>query len=99
MNVLVLRELDDAQLSDLAALLARSEETNGHPALAEPQRAAAARRDLGAEGALAVLGYEGDALVGCAFVTPAPDGAAAVHVAVDPAHRDGTIKSELLRTA
>jgi mycothiol synthase len=118
MNVLVLHELDDAQLSDIAALLARCEKADGHPALAEPQRAAAARRDLGAEGAQAVLGYEGGspdalgaldspgALVGCAFITPAPDGATAVHVAVDPAHRGGNgpdgpepIKTELLRIA
>jgi mycothiol synthase len=102
MNVLVLGELDDAQLSDIAALVTRAEEADGHPALAEPQRAVAARRDLGVQGALAVLGYEGNALVGCAFITPAPDGATAVHVAVDPAHRGGTgpkIKTELIRTA
>jgi mycothiol synthase len=112
MNVLVLRALDETQRSEIAALLARCEKADGHPALAEPQRAAAARRDLGAEGALAVLGYVGDELVGCAFITPAPDGATAVHVAVDPEHRgdNGThdtdtdtdtepIKTELLRTA
>jgi mycothiol synthase len=111
MNVLVLSELDDTQLSDLSALLTRSQEFDGHPALAEPQRAAAARRDLGAEGARAVLGYEGRSLVGCAFVTPATDGATALHVAIDPRHRrdaapvagaaDGTesIKSALMRIA
>ena len=41
MNVLVLSELDEAQLSDLAALLVRCAHVDGHPALAEPQRAAA----------------------------------------------------------
>ena len=101
MNVLVLSELDDAQLSDLSALLARCEEFDGHPALAEPQRAAAARRDLGAHGAHAVLGYEGDALIGCAFVMPAIDGATALHVAVDPLHREEgkDIKAALIGTA
>ncbi len=55
----------------LSALLARCEAFDGHPALPEPQRAAVARRDLGAHGARAVLGYEGGALVGCALITPA----------------------------
>jgi mycothiol synthase len=111
MNVLVLSELDDTQLSDLSALLARCEQFDGHPALAEPQRAAAARRDLGAEGAHAVLAYERNWLVGCAFITPATDGATALHVAIDPLHRGdvepvaGTpgatesIKTALLRIA
>src|ERR1019366_3562064 len=82
MNVLVLSQLDDTQLSDLSSLLTRCEEFDGHPALAEPQRAAAARRDLGAEGARAVLAYEGHSLVGCAFITPATDGATGRHVAI-----------------
>jgi mycothiol synthase len=104
MNELVLRELDEAQLADLGALLARCEKADRHPALAGPQREAAARRDLGAQGALVVLGYEveGGELVGCAFITPAPDGATALHVAVDPAYRGGDrepVKTELLRTA
>jgi mycothiol synthase len=99
MNVLVLSELDDAQLSDLSALLHRCEEFDRHPALAEPQRVAAARKDLGAEGAHAVLAYEGDALWGCALVTPAIDGAAALHVAVDPLHRSlADLKPLLLQT-
>jgi mycothiol synthase len=99
MNVLVLSELDDAQRSDLSALLLRCEEFDRHPALAEPQRVAAARKDLGAEGALAVLAYEAEALVGCALVTPAIDGAAALHVAVDPSRRaDADLKPLLLRT-
>ena len=99
MNVLVLSELTAQQLADMSELLARCAQFDRHPALAEPQRAAAARRDLGAEGALAVLGYESDQLVGCAVVTPAIDGATALHVAVDPAHRDGSIRAEILRTA
>jgi mycothiol synthase len=88
MNVLVLSELDDAQLADLAALLVRCALADGHPALAEPQRAAATRRDLGADGSRVVLGYEDVVLIGCAFITPAIDGATALHVAVDPGHRD-----------
>ncbi len=101
MNVLVLSELDDAQLSDLSALLARCEAFDGHPALAEPQRAAAARRDLGAHGAHAILGYEDGALIGCAMVTPAIDGATALHVAVDPLQRQegNAVKTALLGTA
>jgi mycothiol synthase len=97
MNVLVLSQLDDTQLSDLSSLLTRCEEFDGHPALAEPQRAAAARRDLGAEGARAVLAYEGHSLVGCAFITPATDGATALHVAIDPLHRARSIKTLLIR--
>jgi len=111
MNVLVLSELDDAQLSDLSTLLTRCEEADGHSALAEPQRAAAARRDLGADGAHVVLAYEADSLIGCVFITPATDGAIALHVAIDPLHRgaDGggrrperggeRLRTALLRTA
>jgi mycothiol synthase len=102
MNVVVRRELDPVELAELSALLTRCERADHHPALAEPQRAAAARTDLGAEGAQVVLAYEDQSgLVGCAFITPALDGAQALHIAVDPAHRDGSegTKRELLRTA
>jgi mycothiol synthase len=108
-NLLVLRKLDPVQLVDLAALLARCEQADHHPALAEPQRAAASRADLGADGAQVVLAYgDGDdppggggTLIGCAFITPALDGATALHVAVDPSHRGGpeAVQAELLRTA
>ena len=102
MNVQVLGALDAVQLAELDALLTRCERADHHPALAEPQREAAARADLGGHGAQVVLAYEDeDGLVGCSFVTPALDGATAVHVAVDPDHRDGRegIAHELLRTA
>ena len=104
MNVQVLGALDATQLAELAALLTRCERADHHPALAEPQRAAAARSDLGGNGAHVVLAYsdrESDGLVGCAFITPALDGATALHVAVDPDHRDGPegIQHELLRAA
>jgi mycothiol synthase len=100
MNVQVLGALDATQLAELAALLTRCERADHHPALAEPQRAAAARSDLGGNGAHVLLAYE-DGLVGFAFITPALDGATALHVAVDPDHRDGPegIQHELLRTA
>jgi mycothiol synthase len=89
MNVQVLTELDEGQLDELAKLLARCEQADGHPALAEPQRAAAARRDLGGHGDRAVLAYdEGGDLIGCAFIAPAIDGATALHVAIDPQHRE-----------
>ena len=85
MNVQVLGALDAVQLAELTALLTRCERADHHPALAEPQREAAARPDLGGHGARVVLAYEdGDDLVGCAFVTPALDGATALHVAIDP---------------
>ncbi len=101
MNVLVLRALDPVQRTELSALLARCEQADHHPALAEPQRAAAARADLGGHGAQVVLAYDDTSLVGCAFVTPALDGATALHVAVDPAHRSENegIQRQLLRTA
>ncbi len=102
MDMLALRALDAAQLAELAALLTRCERADHHPALAEPQRAAAARPDLGGHGAQVVLAYEDpDGLVGCAFITPALDGATALHVAVDPGHRIGAraIQHELLQTA
>jgi mycothiol synthase len=100
MDVQVLRALDPEQRADLSALLDRCEQADHHPALAEPQRAAAGRADLGANGAQVVLAYEGG-LIGCAFVTPALDGATALHVAVDPDHRSGHegVQDALLRTA
>jgi mycothiol synthase len=106
MDVVVLRTLDPVQRGDLAALLDRCERADHHPALAEPQRAAAARADLGGNGARVVLAYDGG-LVGCAVITPALDGATALHVAVDPDHRIGAggaggaggIQDALLRTA
>ena len=100
MNVLVLRALDPVQLSEVSALLTRCERADHHPALAEPQRAAAARSDLGGHGARIVMAYD-DGLVGCALVTPALDGATALHTAVDPEHRGVTegIQHTLLATA
>jgi mycothiol synthase len=102
MNVVVRGSLDPVQLAELASLLARCERADHHPALAEPQRVAASRPDLGGHGAQVVLAYDDpDGLVGCAFITPAPDGATALHVAVDPDHRAETegVQHELLRTA
>jgi mycothiol synthase len=101
MNVLVLRALDPAQLTELSALLTRCEQADHHPALAEPQRAAAVRADLGGHGALIVLAYDDASLIGCAFITPALDGATALHVAVDPAHRGEPegVQQELLEKA
>src|ERR1700677_791928 len=108
MNVVVLGALDPVQLAELASLLTRCERADHHHALAEPQRVAASRPDLGGNGSLVVLAYEDEdedenppGLVGCAFITPALDGATAPHVAVDPAHRSeaGGVQHELLRTA
>jgi mycothiol synthase len=91
MNVLVRHALDSVHLADLSALLTRCAEYDHHSALAEPQEMAVARSDLGGEGAQVVLAYDDEAdvgqLFGCAVITPALDGATALHVAVDPDHR------------
>src|ERR1700689_3384827 len=100
MNLVVVGSLDPVQLAELASLLTRCERADHHPALAEPQRVAASRPDLGGNGSQVVLAYEDSAgLVGCAFVTPALDGATALHVAVDPDYRTGDVQHELLKTA
>jgi mycothiol synthase len=109
-NVLVLRKLDAEQLSDLSALLTRCEQADGHPSLAEPQRMAVSRPDLGVPGApdgsgtvVVLLAHEGPALVGCAVLTPGPDRATALHVAVDPTWRGDSggwpIRREMIQTA
>jgi mycothiol synthase len=100
-NVLVLGELDADRHADLAALLTRSKKADGHPALAEPQRIAVARRDLGADGTRVVMAYADDRrgdLLGCAVLSPAPDGSTTVHVAIDPDHRAGD-EATSIRTA
>jgi mycothiol synthase len=101
MNVLVRHELDPVHLADLSALLTRCADHDHHPALAEPQEMAVARADLGDDGAQVVLAYEDTELVGCAVITPALDGATALHVAVDPEHRDQAegVQATLLRQA
>jgi mycothiol synthase len=101
MNVLVLRALEPPQLAEVAALLDRCERADRHPSLAEPERVAAARSDLGGHGAQIVLAYDDGALIGCALVRPALDGATALHIAVDPDHRGDKegVQHELLRTA
>ncbi len=102
MNVLVLRNLDAGQLSDLTALLARCEQADGSPPLAEPQRMALSEPD-GTAGLVVLLAYDGRALVGCAVLTPDPDGATSLHVAVDPSQRGATrgwpIQRELIQNA
>jgi mycothiol synthase len=99
-NVLVLSELDAAQRSEVAGLLARCEEADGHSPLAEPQEKAVARVDLGGHGAVAFLAHdEGSLLVGFAILTPATDGATALHVAVDPGHRGPSVRPGLIEAA
>ena len=102
MNVLVLRKLDAGQLSDLTALLARCEQADGSPPLAEPQRLALSEPDATA-GLVVLLAYDGPALVGCAVLTPGSDGATALHVAVDPSRRGATrgwpIRRQLIQDA
>jgi mycothiol synthase len=88
-NVQVLDQLDQVQRADLAALLERCEAADGHPALPEPQRLASARTDLGGDGDRVLLANGPDGMTGCAFLTPAADGSVALHLAIDPDHRDG----------
>jgi mycothiol synthase len=86
-NVQVLSELDPAQLTELGELLVRCESADGHPALAEPQRDAAAQPDLGGWGARALLASAGGALLGCAILSPTADGTTSLHLAIDPTRR------------
>lgn len=98
-DVQVVTQLGPAPLSDLAALLDRSEAADGHPALADPQRMAAAHPDLGGTGNRAVLAYDGAVLVGAAILSPAPHDTTAVHLATDPDHRQGGRARDALITA
>jgi mycothiol synthase len=99
-NVQVLGQLDQAQLGELAHLLARCETADGHPALPEPQRVAAARTDLGDNGNRVLLASGSDGLIGCGFLSPGVDGSVALHIAVDPAHRaSGEIHGVLIERA
>jgi mycothiol synthase len=43
---------------------------------------------------VALLGYDDGRLIGCAIITPGVDGAAALHVAIDPAHRAGGSRAD-----
>jgi mycothiol synthase len=102
-NVLVVEELDAAQLDHLRDLLARSDQADGHPALPDPQLGAAWHGTLQHSGLRALLAYDQDALVGAAFVSPANDGSSALHLVVDPARRAGSvgesIRSSLIERA
>jgi mycothiol synthase len=110
-NLLVLDRLDPAQQSALAALIARCEEADQHPALSEDLRDPAGRIDLIHHGARAVLavqpavsGESGDQgesgeLAGCATLTPGVDGLTSLHLAIDPAHRGGDLRTSLIAEA
>jgi mycothiol synthase len=111
-NLLVLDRLDRALQSALAALIARCEEADQHPALSEDLRDPAGRIDLIDHGARAVLAVEGEPaepgqpggeghleLVGCATLTPGADGLTSLHLAIDPAHRGGDLRTTLIDKA
>jgi mycothiol synthase len=102
----VLSQLDPARQSALDTLVARSEEADQHPALAEDLYDGAGRIDLHRHGARAVLAVSaemGDGgatgeLVGCATLTPAADGVTSLQVVVDPAHREHPADGDDVRT-
>jgi mycothiol synthase len=114
-NLLVLDRLDSAQQSALAALIARCEEADQHPALSEDLRDPAGRIDLIHHGARAVLAVQGESagsdgpgepggggqveLAGCATLTPGADGLTSLHLAIDPAHRGGDLRNTLIAKA
>jgi mycothiol synthase len=110
-NLLVLDRLDSAQQSALADLIARCEEADQHPALSEDLRDPAGRIDLIHHGARAVLAVEAESgepggggqgqgqLAGCATLTPGADGLTSLHLAIDPAHRGGDLRTTLIAKA
>jgi mycothiol synthase len=103
-NLQVLDRLDPAQQSALAALIARCEEADQHPALSEDLRDPAGRIDLIRHGARAVLAVQDEPtqsgeLAGCATLTPGADGLTSLHLAIDPAHRGGDLRTTLIAKA
>jgi mycothiol synthase len=103
-NLQVLDRLDPAQQSALAALIACCEEADQHPALSEDLRDPAGRIDLIRHGARAVLAVQDEPtqsgeLAGCATLTPGADGLTSLHLAIDPAHRGGDLRTTLIAKA
>jgi mycothiol synthase len=100
-QVLVLDQLDPDQQAAVGALVSRIEEADQHPALSEDLRDPAGRIDLVHLGARAVLAETGDGggLIGCATLTNGADGVISLHVAIDPAHRGGELRTNLIASA
>jgi mycothiol synthase len=87
-DAVALAGLDAGQRTDLATLVRRADAADDHPPLPEPQRLALAGVAEAPEGSRVLLVHDqGGALVGCAVLTPAPDGSVSVHEVVDPDRR------------
>ena len=85
MELVDLALLGDTERTAVGKLLARAASADDHPALPEPERRAIAA----GRGGRAVVSRVGGHLVGVAFLFPARDGSTALHVVVDPDHREG----------
>ncbi len=57
---------------------------DGHPALPEPLRLAAAHGTFADASIRILLGYDDDTLLGCGFLSSATDGSHSLHLVVDP---------------
>jgi len=84
MTVAELRTLPPPERAALVALLERTSGANAHPSLPEPQQLAVTRQGEAPPGERVVLARLWGDLVGCAVLSPTRDGAAVVHVVVDP---------------
>ena len=84
MTVAELRTLPPPERAALVALLERTSGANAHPSLPEPQQLAVTRQGEAPPGERVVLARLRGDLVGCAVLSPTRDGAAVVHVVVDP---------------
>jgi mycothiol synthase len=106
-SLLVLDRLDAAQQSALSPLIARCEAADQHPALSEDLRDPTGQIDLIHHGARAVLAVQGASdepgepveLAGGATLTPGADGLTSLHLAIDPAHRGGDLRTTLIAKA
>jgi mycothiol synthase len=85
-DVRAVTDLNDARRRAIAALLARADAADGHPALPEPQLLAASHHDGTGPDAL-LLAEDGGALVGFAVLSPGRDGSVVLHLVVDPGRR------------
>ena len=87
-------DLDAAERADLVALLDRSTRADNHPAFPDPEVGVDDERRV-------LLAYNGDgaSLVGAALISPTQGGWTSVHAVVDPAHRDGGMRAQLLKAA
>jgi len=84
LSVVDLGDQSDGDRAALAALLARADAADGHPALPEPQLRDLTRLDAVRATERVVLARAGHGVAGCAVLSPAKDGSTVLHVVVDP---------------